>query len=536
MKQTKRKIILLLFIANCTLQIAVAQPTQEWVARYERPSGSSGIANQMALDKVGNCYVLGNAPVNGSYGGIILIKYNSSGDTLWTRSYNQGAGNAAGHVNLISDSIGNVYVTGRTGIGSFGPYDIVTIKYNPQGVQQWLKIFDTGGNDQPTDITMDKQNNVYIGGLSENESLIIKYNAGGDTLWTRRYTEAGFSFPGISITLDSRNNVYLAGLKGNISNGTQNYYTMKYDSTGLFKWVTSYNLNVLAALSKVKVDLSYNVFVTGQNLNGRILTIKYDSNGVEQWQRVYSSPVTGGDRATDMGIDNFGNIIITGYGSGVGVGNFDYVTIKYSTSGDSLWVKRFNGAANDNDEAYSLALDDSDNIYVTGRSINIGVSWDYLTIKYSSLGAQLWTALYNNNANDIAFKVAVDKNSNVYVTGISDRGGIIYDYVTVKYTQPVGIIPISITTPERYRLYQNYPNPFNPTTKIKYQVLKSNSDVKIVVFDLVGKEIKTIVNAEHAMGDYEVAFDANEFANGVYFYRLTVNNEVIDTKKMMFLK
>ncbi len=84
MKLKSRELILLLFIANCTLQIAVAQPTQEWVARYERPSGSSGIANQMALDKVGNCYVLGNKSSNG--GEVILIKYNASGDTLWTRN------------------------------------------------------------------------------------------------------------------------------------------------------------------------------------------------------------------------------------------------------------------------------------------------------------------------------------------------------------------------------------------------------------------------------------------------------------------
>lgn len=530
MKQTTRKIILLLFIVNCSLQIAVAQPTQEWVARYESPTGSSAIPNKMCLDKVGNCYIFGE--YFDITNNVILIKYNASGDTLWTRKFQNGVNSLPKGV--ISDSIGNSYITFLNG-PDFGPYNIVTIKFNPQGVQQWLKIYDSGGNDQPTDIIMDRYNNIYVAGLTGDESLVIKYNPIGDTLWIRKYTEAGFRFPVTSIDIDTKNNVYIGGLKGNISNGTQNYFAMKYDSTGFFKWVTSYNLNVLAVLNKVKVDLNFNVFITGQNLNGRILTIKYDSNGVEQWQRVFSSPVTGGDRATDMGIDNFGNIILTGYGSGVGAGNFDYVIIKYNTSGDSLWVKRFNGAANDNDEAYSLALDDSNNIYVTGRSISAGVSWDYLTIKYSSLGAQLWTVSYNNNANDIAFKVAVDKNNNVFVTGISDRGGIIYDYVTVKYTQPVGIIPISITTPEKYRLYQNYPNPFNPTTKIKYQVLKSNSDVKIVVFDLVGKEIKTIVNAEHAMGDYEVAFDANEFANGVYFYKL-IAEDFTATKKMVLIK
>lgn len=531
MSVMKRKFTSVLFYFCFFTFYLSAQPTQEWVARYERPSGSSGIANQMALDKVGNCYVLGNKSSNG--GEVILIKYNASGDTLWTRNY-PGAAN----VGVIADSIGNVYVTGYIG-PTFGPYDIYIIKFNTNGIQQWIKTYDTGGSDQSTAILLDKSGNICIAGFGDNESLVLKYNTNGDTIWTRRYTEAGFRFPARTMDIDIKNNVYIGGGKVNISNGTQNYFVIKYDSNGVFKWLNYHSNNGIEVLNKAKVDQNFNLFVTGRSINGRILTVKYDSNGAEQWQRIYTGPVPGGENATDMGIDNFGNVIITGYSSGVGAGNFDFVTIKYSTSGDSLWVKRYNGTANDNDESYSLALDDSNNIYVTGRSINTGVSWDYVTLKYLSNGTNVWTGIYNNqptNAEDIAYKILLDRNNNIYVTGTS-RGilGGPSDYLTIKYSQTVGIDPIITAIPDKYQLEQNYPNPFNPVTNIKYTIFKNNKNVLLQVFDVMGREVEVLVNKKQNKGTYSVSFISGTLASGVYFYKL-ITEDFTDTKKMVLIK
>ena len=460
MKKIIGKIILFLF-AICSLQIAESQPMLEWAARYERPSGSNGLPNYLALDKVGNSYVLGSIPVTGNYGGMVLIKYNSSGDTVFTRSYNLGENNACIVAAVAADSIGNVYINAYTGIGSFGPYDITTIKYNPQGIQQWIRVYDSGLDDISTDMALDKQGNIYIGGLSGNKSLVIKYTPNGDTLWTRNYTETNYSFGVTSLAIDAQNNIIIGGNKEHTTNGGLSYFVIKYDPDAAFQWVSTAAINAISILYKVGFDLNGNIFATGKS-GGKILTLKYDIAGLEQWRRVYDGPGSGGDAAFDMGIDNLGNAIVTGESTGLGTGVYDYITIKYSPVGDSLWVNRYNGSANDDDEAYSLALDDSNNIYITGRSINTGNSWDIVTIKYFSNGSLGWVVSYNNpipSAEDIGYVCRVDFQRSIYITGGSR--GIVngpLDYITFKYSQLVGINPISTNLPEKITLEQNYPN------------------------------------------------------------------------------
>jgi phosphatidylserine/phosphatidylglycerophosphate/cardiolipin synthase-like enzyme len=104
----------------------------------------------------------------------------------------------------------------------------------------------------------------------------------------------------------------------------------------------------------------------------------------------------------------------------------------------------------------------------------------------------------------------------------------------------IGIKQISNEIPDEYKLFQNYPNPFNPISKIKYQIasnVKSEmSTVKLVIFDILGKEISNLVNQNQHPGTYEVDFDASNFSSGVYFYTLKVNEQKIDTKRMMLIK
>jgi len=88
--------------------------------------------------------------------------------------------------------------------------------------------------------------------------------------------------------------------------------------------------------------------------------------------------------------------------------------------------------------------------------------------------------------------------------------------------------------PVETNLYQNYPNPFNPVTIIKYDIVKAQ-DVKLVVYDLLGKEVATLVNAQQQPGTYEVSWSASKFASGIYFYTLTSGNFTA-TKKLILLK
>ena len=83
-------------------------------------------------------------------------------------------------------------------------------------------------------------------------------------------------------------------------------------------------------------------------------------------------------------------------------------------------------------------------------------------------------------------------------------------------------------------MHQNYPNPFNPVTKIKFEI-PSGELVKLVIFDILGREIKTLVNSRMNPGIYEYEFDASRLSSGVYFYKMQAG-EFNDVKKMLLIK
>jgi len=112
-------------------------------------------------------------------------------------------------------------------------------------------------------------------------------------------------------------------------------------------------------------------------------------------------------------------------------------------------------------------------------------------------------------------------------------------YALFKFENPIGIHAESNVIPEKFVMGQNYPNPFNPSTKIRFSVPPSGGAggvlSKIIVFDILGREVKTIVNAQLRPGIYEINFDASLLSSGMYFYRLTAGS-FTETKKMILVK
>ena len=106
----------------------------------------------------------------------------------------------------------------------------------------------------------------------------------------------------------------------------------------------------------------------------------------------------------------------------------------------------------------------------------------------------------------------------------------------------IGVNNISSEIPNSYMLYQNYPNPFNPVTKIKFELPKS-THVKLIIYDVLGREVATLINERLAPGTYEVNWDGTNYPSGVYFYKLIVLDpstgsglRYSETKKMVLLK
>jgi len=433
---------ILLFIAFLTT-ISSAQVYEAWVARYYGPGGGLDEAYALAVDDSGNVYVTGRSGIFPDYA---TFKYSPAGDTVWLRRYNSPGNNWDEANALAVDDSGNVYVTGMVDLdcdylctgGDYG-----TIKYAPNGETLWVRRYNGSGddNDEAAALAVDDGGNVYVTGRSfgsgtDYDYATIKYSPAGDTLWVRRYNGPGSGHDDANaLAVDDSGNVYVTG-KSFGAGSDYDYATVKYSPAGDTLWARRYNETGISndEATALAVDKSGNLSVTGTSF-GDYVTIKYSPAGDTVWVRRYNGSGNGDDRAYALTVDDSGNVYVTGesYGSGI---NYDYATIKYSPAGDTLWVRRYNGPGSGHDEAYALAVDDSGNVYVTGESRGIGTWYDYATIKYSAAGDSMWVRRYNATVNSIdeALALAVDDSGNVYVTGRSEGSRTSYDYATIKYS------------------------------------------------------------------------------------------------------
>ncbi len=150
------------------------------------------------------------------------------------------------------------------------------------------------------------------------------------------------------------------------------------------------------------------------------------------------------------------------------------------------------------------------------------------------------TYYMNDVYNDVSDSITFSGGQSSYTTTLPAYGSAIYvlsDSI-IQMTYPV-ITSIETGSnpplPSGYLLEQNYPNPFNPSTTISYQ-LSDVTHVALKVYDILGREVATLVSGEETPGKYEVRFDSSRLASGVYFYRLTTSSGFMEAKKMLLEK
>jgi uncharacterized delta-60 repeat protein len=538
-----------------TISTINAQVKREWVSRYNGTGNGDDIAYSIAVDGSGNVYVTGASDGSGTGNyDYATIKYNSSGVQQWVSRYNGPGDNWDVPSSLAVDDSGNVYLTGYS-YGSGTGKDYTTIKYNSSGAEQWVQRYNGPGNgdDNANSIAIDNSGNTYVTGLIKEVGKYdldygtIKYNSSGKEQWVQRYSAPGnVGDWALSIAVDGSGNVYVTG--GSVGGETYfDYATVKYNSSGVEQWVSRYNEpgDGDDHARSIAVDGSGNVYVTGRSRSmGSVThddyaTIKYNSSGVEQWVQRYNGPGNENDWAYSIAVDGSGNVYVTGL-SAMNAIVGGYATIKYNSSGVQQWASFYDGYTNApyGNRVYSIAVDNSGNVYVAG-SYDISLyNEDYATIKYNSAGVEQWVSKYNGpgNADDYTYSIAVDGSGNVYVTGKSDGSGTYnYDYATVKYSQPItGVYQTTSDLPGKYFLSQNYPNPFNPITSIEFS-LSIRGHVSLKVFNMSGQEIAVLVEEELNAGTYTTRWDGTAMPGGIYYYRLETSN-YSQTRKLVLLK
>jgi photosystem II stability/assembly factor-like uncharacterized protein len=251
----------------------------------------------------------------------------------------------------------------------------------------------------------------------------------------------------------------------------------------------------------------------GFGVNGAPPRVIFTTDGGNSW-----NTKTAGLQSTQVSGFAFSSDKTTGL-----ISNSSVPMISRSTDDGSSW------------STFSTSLPVTSN-YISRLIWVYGTDQCYMTAQFGTSGCVgksmdggvTWTIMNTDNISDL-----VDINL-VYTGGIVYAYAINQDDQVIGLVEPVGVQPINSNVPSAYQLGQNYPNPFNPSTKISFSLPKSDF-VKLTVFDLLGREVTSLVKEELKPGTYEVDWNASNYPSGVYFYKLTSGNYT-ETKKMILLK
>ena len=592
-----RTIIVLLFIyltSSCSAQITIDYPYKTF------------------LDTANNIYVTGfqysENTINTN--DIYIAKFPpNNGNPYWERKYPSYLGNDRG-LDLAVDRKGNTFVTGFIFNSATSSNDIITLKYNPEGILVWDSIYDNPGDDKGMgiDITLNSDGEAtevfvtgYITSSESKKSIIVKkYNANnGQSLWQNIYKNTlgdvaatdilldqgyayvlGYAYKGV----DRKNDIVLLTYSKS-SNTLEDEIILNRSGsdelpTGL---VISQMSDVIWMKSRIAVSSVSDGPEAG--IRGRrFLTCSISPNWANdfeiKWINTYANcPECKSDVATSIAADESGDIYVAGYvfnnNNYYQSNGLDFATIKYKKeTGKYAWrpgvkLHNFNDTSTTgvDDKASSIKVNHFKDVFVAGSSE--GVPNGYAFVKYrQSTGNPIYeldrTFIPNfilDSEDDIqhlnkaaVLHIAKDGTPLMVVMGWNETNAhwaaVKYDaYGNVQYTvnnesgmsnkETKGENKARSKTEkdpgEKSLSIKNYPNPFNPSTLISYSIPHSGN-VEIKIYDMLGKEIAELVNANIPEGSHSVTFNGSSYASGIYYYTMTLNGIRVDTKSMILLK
>lgn len=383
----------------------------------------------LAVDASGNAFV-----ALGSFGGLeseyVCLGYSSAGARMWTNSFNGGDVYEAARTVAV-DSNGNVLVSGES------QGDWITIACSNDGLPLWTNRFSGIGDgaDSALAVATDRRGNIVVTGYSSGDSATIAFSPDGMPLWTNRYSGTG-SYSGQAVAIDGHGTCFVTG-PANTPGYLYSIATLAYSSVGVPLWTNTYHAPADgSALSTViAVGDSGTIFVGGSDNRAGRLLIAYSSAGVALWTNFYNGPANSSDGCSDLAVNASGDIFVAGSSYLGTIGTLDGVVVAYASSGTPLWTNTYSGLYVDDDITFALAVS-TNKVFIAGSRTGAIGGGDYLVLAYSTDGVPLWTNFYNSLAQrrDIAAGIAIDESNNVYVTGSSLRSSG-FDFATVAWSE-----------------------------------------------------------------------------------------------------
>ena len=279
----------------------------------------------VAVASSGNIYETGISYVGGLSGEDgALVKYDNSGNYKWNKTWDYSSDDYGRGVAV--DSAENVYVAGSEKV-DVDNYDAILLKFDSSGNLKWKKTWGWGDFDYANGVACGSSGYIYVSGVAHNENFydifLRKYDSSGNLIWGRTWDHSGFWDRGRGVTVDPSGYIYVTGGGPNVAE------LLKYDSSGNLKWSRTWDEGAGSWEEgySVAVDSSgSSVYVTGLTeveTNKRdIFLRKYDSSGNFKWEKIWDFSMGGWDWGAGIAIDSSDSIYING------LSNFDLLLLK----------------------------------------------------------------------------------------------------------------------------------------------------------------------------------------------------------------
>jgi hypothetical protein len=384
------------------------------------------------------------------------------GKIAWTRRYGSSLKCEDRSWCLARDSAGSIIAAGGS-IADFNVgWDFLLIKYNRAGDRVWLRRYDSPfhSDDKPAALAAGPENCLYVAGFSKHKPSkeapradcdvsLVKYSSKGDTLWQRFYNgRASMDDGAAAIAVDRAGNCYVAARVTNRQPGTD-IALLKYRADGTLVWFRDVDgpgcsSDLPAAVLLSDSPLVYVVgSTTGEGTSFDYYTSCFDTTGTQLWQQTYD-----GDGKVDVAsaacLDPAGGIVVTGQSTGT-ASSFDIATVRYSSTGEQMWARRYNGAGGQADRGSCVAIDGRGCVLVGGSSIGATSFPDMVILGYSAAGDTLWTFTHAGTGEGEAKPVIilpapgnspiVNRQSQILVAGYDNNAGTGFDYLLMLLEQ-----------------------------------------------------------------------------------------------------
>jgi uncharacterized delta-60 repeat protein len=281
-----------------------------------------------------------------------VVKTNGNGDTLWTRIYGGFGLDVA--VSVWQTSDGGYFIGGYTASFGAGGYDFYVVRTNSTGGTLWSRTYGGSGAEvayscQPTTdggfVMAGYSNSFGAGGY---DVYVVKANSNGDTLWTRTYGRSGDE-GALSVQQTSDGGYVLAGYTTSFGAGLNDFYVVRTNSTGDTLWTRTFGGSNLDQANSVlqTADGSYIIAGTSSSFGAGgvdIYVVKTNNSGDTLWTRTYGGGLNDYTYSIQQTNTSDSGFVIGGYSASFGAGGNDFYLIRVHGNGDAVWTQTFGGS------------------------------------------------------------------------------------------------------------------------------------------------------------------------------------------------